>query len=416
MTRRTALALLLALTLALVAIPMADAAPPQVPGVDFDEAWPDTSFKQPILVTHSNDNTGMLYVVERSGRIYRLPKYKRTGPVPKKQVFLDLTSKVAGVKNAQGGLLGVAFHPQFAQNKRLFVSYVLDNREAARPNMKFVLVVAELRSDGTKAVGRGRPLLWIRKKNALHNGGHMAFGPRGKLFVAVGDGAEKPESGAAHNSQNMRSPLGKILRIDVDGPKARGKQYGIPADNPFVGSGRELPEIWAYGLRNPWRFSFDTQGRLWTAEPGTNPKQPAPPGTKTQEWVLQVIRGGNHGWPFFEGTRQLIQLPPTINRRTLVPRTFAYERVGMGSTAGIGGYVYRGSKLPGLRGKYIFADFGRGHVYALDLNGSGNAIRGTNLSLVAEVDSIGSLGEDQDGELYVCSTLDDGMVIALLPE
>lgn len=394
----------------------AQAGPPELPGVEMDEAWADLTFKDPILVTHAKDGSGYVYIVERHGRVLRIKKWDRKGPVPKPTTFLDLRSQVTGVTNAQGGLLGLAFHPQFKTNKRFFVSYLRTNTERNAGANKFIYVIAEYQAAGEKANPRGRALLGIRKTTGLHQAGGLGFGPDGMLYIGVGDNAEKPFSGAAHVSQNVRSPLGKILRIDVDGPKSPGKQYGIPKDNPWPNTPqRVLPELWGYGMRNPWRFSWDDQGRMWTVEPGTSSKVKGPPGSKTQEWVQQIVRGGNHGWPFFEGKRQLVATPPTVNPRSFVPKAFAYEREGTQSTAGIGGYQYRGKAIPSMRGKYVFADYGRGAVYTLDLVGSGAATRGTNWRLAGGMDSITSLGEDEDGEIYICSVTDEGMIWMLLP-
>ncbi|MDJ0974012.1 MAG: PQQ-dependent sugar dehydrogenase [Planctomycetota bacterium] len=398
-------------------VPAGEAGPPEMKGYTVDDAWPEITFSQPVLVTHAKDGSGNVYVAERPGRIMRLPKWDRKASSVRPTVFLDIRTRVTGVTNAQGGLLGVAFHPQYRSNKRFFVSYLAANTQPRDPANKFIFVVEEYRSDGSKAIPRGRPLLGIRKSTGLHNAGGIAFGPDGKLYIGVGDNIDKPGSGAAHVSQNVRSPLGKILRIDVDAKPAPGKQYAVPADNPWPNTPRQvLPEIWAYGVRNPWRFSWDAQGRMFVVEPGTSARQPAPPGTRTQEWVQQIVRGQNHGWPYFEGKRQLVPLPPNIRRNQLVPKAFAYEREGTESTAGVGGYFYRGTRHPQLRGKYIFADYGRGAVYVLDIVGSGMNARGTNFRLLTELPSIGSLGEDEDGDIYICSTEDDGWVAMLMPD
>lgn len=400
------------------------APPPQMQGVDIDIAWgAEHTFNGPILALHAGDGSGNLYVVERLGRVYRMADPLK-GEAGKKEVFLDLRSTVTGVDGAQGGLLSIAFHPSYRTNKRYFVSYLAKNTDD--PSRKFAIVIEERVSDGTKDVGSKAKLLWIRKKTALHNAGHIAFDRAGMLLISTGDDIQDYKLGARHASQNMVSPLGKILRIDVNGPKAQGKAYGIPRDNPWADNrfkGRVYPEIWALGLRNPWRFSVDPQGRVWTAEPGTSNKVKGPPGTKNQEWVTQIVRGGNHGWPFFEGKRQLLPTPPIRPASSMVPRTFAYPREGEGSTAGIGGFVYRGSRIPALRGKYIFADFGRGHVYAIDLvPGSTNlpgtatrAVVGANWKLLAELPNIASLGEDESGEIYICSAEEEGMIAFLIP-
>ncbi len=389
------------------------AGPEPMPGVGLDEAWPDLTFVEPLQVTHAGDGSNMLYVVERAGRVLRLPRYTGQGAVPKPQVFLDMR-KVVGGLDSQGGLLCIAFHPKYRQNRKFYACYVDEN---AHPKLRYRMLVAELTSDAAKArLGTLRVLLEVRKEHASHNGGCITFGPDGMLYISTGDDRQDPMLGAAHASQQPRSPLGKILRIDVDSRTGR-KQYGIPADNPWAKKpDRALPEMWAFGMRNPWRMSFDGRGRLWTVEPGTSPEFAKKQGGTSREWVTQIKRGGNHGWPYYEGKRKISEPPGWAKRMGLVPKTFEYLNEGGRRMAGIGGFVYRGTRVPELFGKYVFGDFKTEEVYAIDLVASDGKIDGRNWRKLGDVVELASLGEDEQGELYFCSNSQDGYIVTLVSE
>jgi glucose/arabinose dehydrogenase len=329
----------------------------------------------------------------------RVQKWRGAGPVPQPAVFLDLTSKVTA--RFQSGLLGAAFHPQCAQNGRFFVCYV---QAAADPAAPFQIVVSEFRTNGMVAdPSSERVLLVIPKSLGHHNGGCLAFGRDGKLYISTGDNRNQKEA-ITLTSQNPMSLLGKILRIDVDRADP-GLAYAIPADNPWAGYAQGVRrEIFAYGLRNPWRFSFDAQGTLWSAEPGTT-------GEGCREWVTKIQAGANHGWPFFEGTRPLEPLPPNMQGVTFARPYFEYAReAGESATAAVGGYVYRGSRIPALRGRYVFGDNGRGAVYTIRADGP----QGSDMQKIGDVRTLSALGEDADGELYALS-LEDGVVYTVAP-
>jgi glucose/arabinose dehydrogenase len=388
------LAVLAALaSIALVAAP-AIGAPPPVPGVRLMDALPGVTFQSPVFVTHATDGSDDLFVVEQAGRILVVPKYRygQGEAVGQPRVFLDITPKVHS--KMQGGVLGLAFHPRYGENGRAFVSYL---REAARNDYRIVL--SEVRVQGGAAVGTSeRVLLEIPKTRAIHNSGCLVFGPDGMLYMSTGDNGAQKE--ALQTSQNPNSLLGKILRIDVDRP-SDGKPYGIPTDNPWAKQAGVKGEIFAYGFRNPWRFSFDG-GQIWTADPGA----------KQREWVIRVTKAGNHGWPFFEGTQPAEPLPDNMKNTKFVPPFFEYERgADEGSTAAVGGHVYRGDRVKDLVGHYVFADYGRGHVYALAISGA----RGANLRLVGNVPSIASIGTDAQGELYFCAN-ETGQILTMAPQ
>ena len=230
---------------------------------------------------------------------------------------------------------------------------------------------------------------------ANHNGGQLAFGPDGYLYIATGDGGSAGDPRG--NAQNRSSLLGKILRIDVD-KSSEGRSYSIPGDNPFAGNAFEFrEEIYAYGLRNPWRFSFDAAtGRLWAGDVGQN----------RIEEVNVVQKGGNYGWNVMEGS--LCYSSPNCDKSGFTPPVWEYDH-SLGISI-IGGFVYRGPTLDRLHGLYIFGDYGSGRIWALSYNGSeAQEIK----ELVHSSKNITSFGVDDEGELYICAT--DGQVYRLTP-
>ena len=380
----------------------AEAGPPQLPGVQFVEAWPDVEFKEPIEVTHAKDGSDMLYVVEQKGTVQRIQKYRGVGAVPRPALFLDIRSRVYA--KSQGGLLSMTFHPQFRTNRLFYVSYLAENATPGPEDHKFKLVVAEYRSNGATAdAGSARTVIEITKKTAQHQAGGIGFGPDGMLYLGIGDGNESKDD-QGENAQNPRKYLGKIIRIDPSGRQA-GKGYSIPAGNPWPNTPGVLPEIWGFGFRNPWRFCWDARGRMWVTEPGSA-------GPESREWVTEVRYGGNHGWPYLEGNRKL-KNPP--RPKQFVPRTFEYIRGPEGSTAGIGGFIYRGDRCKLMRGKYIFGDYMRGAVYCIDLVTQGDRTVGQDFRTVGDVPELASFGEDEQGEIYMCAN-EMGVILTITPK
>ena len=326
------------------------------------------------MAVRSGDRT--LYVAEKAGRVVAI----QDGRVSR---LLDLTSKVSS--GSEQGLLGLAFPPD---GRFLYVNYTDTNGDTN---------VVQYAMDGDRPdPGSARRILFVHQPFANHNGGHLAFGPDGYLYIGLGDGGS--EGDPEHNSQNPRSRLGKMLRID---PNPSGDPpYRIPPDNPFVGRGDIRPEIWATGLRNPWRYSFDRRtGDLWIGDVG---------GSEREEIDFQRAgtKGGrNYGWNLMEGTViQTDDLPPG-----LVLPVYEYEHSG-GRCVVTGGYVYRGSAIPDVQGAYLYADYCQGDIRALRLAG-GRVTENVNLGL--NVPSLASFGEDQDGELYVLSL--SGPVYKIVP-
>ena len=318
--------------------------------------------QSPVYVTQAPDDHDRLFVVEQPGRI-RIIKHQALATVP----FLDISARV--LVGAEQGLLGLAFHPAFDRNGRFFIDYTRQSDGAT--------VIAEYRKSGDpdRANPNERVLLIVPQPYPNHKGGMLEFGPDGFLYVALGDGGAggDPEN----RSQNRTELLGKILRIDVD----RGVPYGIPSDNPFV-SGAGRPEIFAYGFRNPWRFSFDRKtGELWAADVGQD----------AWEEIDVVRAGGNYGWRVMEGTHCYAPRKG-CNEDGLEPPVAEYARKAPRCSI-IGGYVYRGTRMPTLQGTYLYGDYCSGEILGL-LNGMQKVLIETGFH-------ISSFGQDQAGELYV---------------
>lgn len=319
----------------------------------------------PLFITHAGDGSGRFFIIEQAGRIRILANGQLlTRP------FLDITNRV--LSGGERGLLGLAFHPQYRSNGRFFVNYTRKSDGAT--------VVAEYKVSGNANVAQtsGRVLLTVAQPFPNHNGGMLAFGPDGRLYIALGDGGSAGDPG--NRAQNPNQLLGKILRIDVN----RGRPYGIPADNPFANGGGKR-EIFALGFRNPWRFSFDRgTGQLYAGDVGQG----------EVEEVDIVRRGGNYGWRIMEGDR-CYQPASGCNRNGLVLPIATYTHdSGNGDRCSItGGYVYRGQALSIAAGTYVFADFCSGEIFGLN-KGQFTVLLDTNLQIV-------SFGEDPAGELFV---------------
>ena len=326
--------------------------------------------EKPLFLTHAGDGSGRLYVLEQPGRI-RIVEQGALSPVP----FLDLVDRVL-MDDAERGLLGLAFHPDYRRNGRFFVNYT------RRPDG--ATVVAEYRRGGSPdaAARQERVVLVVMQPESNHNGGMVAFGPDGYLYIGIGDGGAWGDPG--NRAQNPDELLGKILRIDVD----HGDPYASPADNPFVkGGGR--PEIYAMGMRNPWRFSFDREsGGLWVADVGQ----------KKWEEVNLVTRGGNYGWRLMEGGHCYNPAVACPTEGLVLPvMEYGHEA---GRCSIIGGYVYRGRALPALRDAYVSGDFCSGEVFVFRPSAEGGGVAGPAVLLKTGF-RISSFGQDEAGELYV---------------
>lgn len=332
------------------------------------------SFNDPVELVNSGDGTNRIFVVEQGGSI---KSFKNEADVASSDIFLDIKSKV----NAGGekGLLGLAFHPNFKSNGQFFVNYTRTNKG----NLE--TVIARYQSDGkTATAGSEEILLTYEQPYSNHNGGKIMFGQDGFLYIGAGDGGSGGDP--KRNGQNLNTLLGKILRIDVD-KKANGLNYGIPANNPFVSNNNARPEIFAYGIRNPWKMNVDRKtGKIWLADVGQN----------TKEEINIVTKGGNFGWRTTEGF-DCFDPSKNCDRAGLIDPVFDYgTEEGKSIT---GGYVYRGKKFPQLEGQYIYGDYVSSRIWALSYDE--NSKKSTNKLLTRLAGGISSFGEDEAGELYV---------------
>lgn len=335
-------------------------------------AFSNLSFDQPTFLTFAPDQSNRLFVLEKPGRIRVFPNDPN---VTQSTVFLDLSSKV--ISGGEQGMLGLAFSPNFSQDNLFYVYY-----SAGNPRRSVISRFQVSSGDPNRANPASEEiLLEVDQPFENHNAGMIAFGPDDMLYIALGDGGSGGDP--FNHGQNRATLLGNLLRIDP----SSGSPYTIPSDNPFVNVSGVRGEIWAYGLRNPWRFSFDRQtGELWLADVGQSER----------EEVNIIEKGGNYGWRELEGNAPFQPTgfsPPT----PFIPPIIDYGRsVGNSVT---GGYVYRGSALPSLVGSYLYGDFASGRIFAL-VNTSQGVLSNTE---VANVANLSSFGEDESGEVYAVS-------------
>ncbi len=327
-----------------------------------------TDLSNPIFAGHAGDGSGRLFIVEQDGTVLVLQPSQSTPTI-----FLDVRARIAAV--GEQGILGLAFHPQYATNVRLFVYYTRAGDGT--------IVIAEYRvsADVNRADPTEQVLLTIpHPVHTNHNGGMLAFGLDGYLYVGVGDGGGGNDE--PNNAQNIDVLLGKILRIDVDQP-APGTPYASPPDNPFVNApGRD--EIFAFGFRNPWRFSFDrSTGEPWIGDVGQDERE---------EIDRALVRGGNYGWRIYEGFRCTNLGPSLCNPSDYIDPVLDYSHTN-GRCSVTGGYVYRGSRGTLPVGVYVYGDFCSGEIFVT--NGEIQAV------LMYTATNIASFGEDEQGELYV---------------
>ena len=336
-----------------------------------------TGLVDPLFVTGARDGTHRLFIVEQAGTIRVMP-IGGSGM----SLFLDIRSRVRS--GGERGLLGLAFHPSYSSNRRFFVYYTRAADGA--------IVVAEYAASATNrdiANTTERVLLTIPHPSfSNHNGGMIAFGPDGYLYIGVGDGGSANDP--PNNAQNTNALLGKLLRIDVNG-QSGSLQYAVPSSNPFFAAIDGRDEIFAYGFRNPWRFAFDRlTNRIWLADVGQGDRE---------EVNTPIEIGGNYGWRVFEGS-----VCTNTDRELCTPSNYispVFEYRHTGDRCSItGGYVYRGSLNSLSPGLYVYGDFCSGEIFAWD---------GTAQRLLLDTSqSISSFGEDDDGEIYVVAL--DGVV------
>lgn len=344
------------------------------------------AFQMPVDLVSSPDGSDRLFVLEKHGKIY---VFQNSPTISAAKIFLDLSSIVSQDSiSAETGLLGLDFDPNFMNNGYFYVNYTTK----ATPLTSHVARFHVNQTDPDAAdITSEKTILTLQQPFANHNGGCVKFGPGGYLFLSFGDGGFFDDP--SNNGQSDTVLFGKILRINVN-DTVGGKSYGIPADNPFASdaTGKKKKEIYAYGLRNVWRFSFDSQtGKLWGADVGQG---------KWEEIDI-IEKGKNYGWNIMEGSH--IYIPMGRDTAGLVLPVWEYEHLS-GNNSITGGYVYRGPSLPGLFNKYIYADYGTGRIWSLAVDNQGNVtnkliIDKPNLSGGANA-SISSFGVDRLENLY----------------
>ncbi len=337
-----------------------------------------TGLVEPLFVTHAGDGTGRLFIVEKAGTI----RVVAGGQMPSTP-FLDLRSLV--VTENEQGLLGLAFPPGFAASKRVYIFYTADDSSTGVGDDTLARYLISSTDSNRVDPASGTVLLAIPDPYVNHNGGMLAVGPDGLLYLGTGDGGSSGDP--SNNAQNLGSLLGKVLRLDVSGAGS----YAIPPSNPYAsGSGGARPEVWASGLRNPWRLSFDRQsGDLYIADVGQGSRE------EVNRQPAGSAGGQNYGWRIMEGVA--CHNPASgCNQSGLTLPIHDYGH-GSGECSVTGGYVYRGTALPSLQGAYIFGDFCAGRIWALRQSGGA----WTRTDLLDTAYSISSFGEDEAGELYV---------------
>jgi glucose/arabinose dehydrogenase len=344
-----------------------------------EEAFPNLEFRRPVDLQSARDGTHRLFVVEQDGVIRA---FNNRADEKTTVVFLDLRARVNRDGNEMG-MLGLAFSPDFKAHPEFFVDYTA-SKLGRRITRISRFGVSSYPNAATAA--SEETVIEIGQPYPNHNGGQVAFGPDGMLYIAMGDGGSAGDPQG--NAQDTRSLLGKLLRIDVS-----KKPYAIPRDNPFAsGSNGARGEVFAFGLRNPWRFSFDrANGDLWAGDVGQN----------TWEEIDRIEKGKNYGWDCREGMHayqpESEQCEACKTAHDLIDPVWTYGRSeGISVT---GGYVYRGRALPDLVGWYVYGDYGMGNVWALRVD---NGVP-TNRLLVDTNILISSFGVDENDELYLCA-------------
>ncbi|MEZ4802899.1 MAG: PQQ-dependent sugar dehydrogenase [Gelidibacter sp.] len=350
-----------------------------------------SGFNNPINIKNAGD--GRLFVVEQAGLIQIINADGSRNSTP----FLNINPIVVN-GGGERGLLGLAFHPNYSSNGYFYVNYINNSgntvisrfsRSADDPDM----------ADSTSEL----QLLTYTQPFPNHNGGDMAFGADGYLYISSGDGGDAGDPG--DRAQSLTTLLGKLLRIDVDNT-SNGNNYAIPSDNPFFGSTTEMQEIWAYGLRNPWRFSFDrVTNDLWIADVGQNVREEI-------NMVASTLAGANYGWRCYEGNSAYNQSGncPAANTLTFPIAQYTHNNSGLFKCSITGGYRYRGTNQPSLTGLYFFADYCSDEIGMLEESG-GN----WTMTFTAPFTGNGwtTFGEDSNGEIYIAG-IDSGTVYKII--
>lgn len=356
---------------------------------------------RPILLTHAGDGSNRVFVAIQQGVIHVFPN---DDAATRTKVFLDISKKVKYADNQnEEGLLGLAFHPKYSSNGEFFVFYT------EKGKMTNVVARYKVRKDNPDEADPASEEILIRFEKPYwnHDGGTILFGPDGYLYITHGDGglANDPHG----HGQNLKSWLGKVLRIDVD-RRETGKAYSVPKDNPFVNSPETKPEIYAYGFRNIWRMAFDSKtGKLWAGDVGQD----------LYEEINIIVKGGNYGWNLREGFHPFGKKGVGPRADLIEPIWEYHHSIGKSIT---GGHVYRGKAIPELDGHYLYADYVTPQVWALKYDdASQRVVANRPIPLEAAgakpIDhqhkpaknlAIMSFGEDADGESYIMGATING--------
>jgi glucose/arabinose dehydrogenase len=355
--------------------------------IQVERVFPDLSFQEMTNLVQPDDTSGLIFITEQRGVIYA---FSANNP-QQADVFLDIADRVNRGGNEEG-LLGLAFDPNYWENGYFYVYYsAADPRRSVLSRFGFDQENTDVADPQSEVI-----IMEVEQPYANHNAGQLAFGPDGYLYIGLGDGGSAGDPQG--NGQNLGTVLGSILRIDVSVLSIAG-DYAIPADNPFVGTLGARPEIWAFGLRNPWRFSFDLEtGLLWAGDVGQS----------SWEEIDIISKGANYGWNIMEGLH--CYSPATgCDPSGLTLPLVEYDH-SQGRCSVTGGYVYRGDQITSLQGYYIYGDYCSGDIWALAYDGN---VVIENILLVDSGLNITSFGEDLAGNLYI---LDRGGGIYTLVE
>jgi glucose/arabinose dehydrogenase len=384
--------------------PLAVKVVPAFTEVTFTGWEPDINGKpsplRPILLTNLGDGTNRVVVPQQQGQIH---VFDNKAGAQATKVFLDISKKVAYKDNQnEEGFLGLAFHPKFKENGRFFAFY----SPSDAPLTTVISGFRTLKDDPTKGDPASEEVLFrLSRPFWNHDGGTICFGPDGYLYIVLGDGGAGNDP--FNNAQNLQTLLGKILRVDVD-RQENGKKYAVPKDNPFVGvsapgPGGEKkpplvnPEIYAYGLRNVWRMSFDrSTGQGWVADVGQN----------LWEEINLLEKGGNYGWNLREAKHVFTPAGQGTNSSLIDPIWEYHHDIGKSIT---GGYVYRGKEVPELVGYYVYADYVSGRVWALKYDAkTKSVIENRPIDHGMPSFPVISFGEDEAGEVYLTTVTANG--------
>ncbi|TVR22021.1 MAG: glucose dehydrogenase [Anaerolineaceae bacterium] len=337
-------------------------------------------FSTPLLATHAGDGSGRVFVVEQSGRIWIVDADGQRLDAP----FIDLSHEVSQdvtVRYSERGLLGLAFHPQYAENGLFYVNYT----DQVAGTTRIVEYSVSADDPDSADLASARDILAISQPYTNHNGGYMAFGHDGYLYISVGDGGAGNDPLAV--GQDPADLLGTIIRIDVDN-QDDDSAYAVPPDNPYIENDALAPEVWAWGLRNVWRFSFDTAtGDLYLADVGQSARE------EVNFQPADSAGGENYGWPAYEGSLRHIGPEPMTD--VVLPVIEYDHSVGCSIT---GGYVYRGEAIPALDGYYLFSDWCSGRLWA-GYRTSEDVWRFDQIANLPV--QVSSFGQDEAGEVYI---------------